>query len=811
MGIQEGFSFSQDGNYTGAGNAAGSGDFDFYVNVPEDGFYSFTSKGSGNATLSKSRLNYAEDAKAESEITVDWMKLCNMVLGKTNQNMIYLTAGINHLCLTGNEIVLDEMVFTKVSNITEETTIEAEDCQLSGQDTNDGYNYLPGSVAVPKISENSYASGGKVVEGFRGGKDNLLSLTIDVPEAGDYKLSVYYSNNEPAPVMKKQNGDNYVHPYNTDLVERYMQISVNGGTSQTVYFRNTLCWDTFRNTILDVKLQKGSNTITFTNDNSYKFSSVQDDFTPRLDKFVIAPSAIINPEEIEEAVTPIISEHPISAKYTQGNKPQALTVKASVSDNGTLSYQWYKNTKNSTEGATIINGAVSASYTPSTEETGIVYYYCKVTNTKGTSSKEINSAIADITVNAASVAPTLAPTNAPVQTGKPAPTNAPVQYTITYAKDSIRNAKISASIISKDEEFESGSKVAMSDQLKLIITPENGYAFAGIPEVIADNAIVGEVEAENGVYTFIIHTFKGNTNITVNAKTARIQYRVIISADAQKASRDNYVEPKLDVEAVCADSVARLILTPEKGYRIKSAIITKKNDTCTILGQEKGANGTYVISISNFTGNTEISNISVVADKLQVYEYGTDTSTNIGAANLSETSFDSKEEMTEITNAITNKDNINAIIDTKTNEELDANKQAEAIKEIGKAVKNNRDVEIFIEINEETNLEQSKENDAKKILEEDIKKDAEEKTGSRVTDLKIAMPLNILLFAKVHGVDNVKINLKDTNKKEMIIKMKVPSTIKKEAKNIIRSYYVIRFHGEKRILFLAYMTKRIIL
>lgn len=132
------------------------------------------------------------------------------------------------------------------------------------------------------------ASGGKTVEGYRGGGDNSLTLKVNAEEAGDYKLSVFYSNNEPAPVMKTQAGQNYVHPYNTDLVERYMQISVNNGTPQTVYFRNTLCWDTYKNTIVDVKLQKGANVIAFTNDNSYKFSQLQDDFAPRLDKFVIA-------------------------------------------------------------------------------------------------------------------------------------------------------------------------------------------------------------------------------------------------------------------------------------------------------------------------------------------------------------------------------------------------------------------------------------------------------------------------------------------------------------------------------------------
>lgn len=290
-GSHKGFSFSQEGSYTGAGKVTGSGEFDFYVTVPRDGFYSFSSKGNGAAVLSKQRVNYASDAKAESNVTLDWLKLQDVTLGTENAGMIYLTAGVNRLCLTGQNMVLDRLTFEEVTQATRGNSleIESENCQLSGNDTKDGYQYQRGSAAVPVVTSNPYASGGKVVEGFRGGKNNAVSFTVNVPEAGDYKCSVYYANNEPAPVMKTQSGSNYVHPYNTDLVERYMQISVNQGTPQTVYFKNTFCWDTFKNTVVDVKLQKGNNTITFTNDNSYKFSALQDDFAPRLDKFMIAP------------------------------------------------------------------------------------------------------------------------------------------------------------------------------------------------------------------------------------------------------------------------------------------------------------------------------------------------------------------------------------------------------------------------------------------------------------------------------------------------------------------------------------------
>ncbi len=292
VGTQEGYTLNREGTFTGSGSAKGSGEFEFYVNVPRDGYYTIASKGSGIAALSKSKLNYAQNARAESKVSLSWQNLLDITLGSTNAGMVYLTAGVNRLRLNGNNLILDQITFIETPEATKGNSIvkEAEDCKTEGTDTKDDYNYLLGSKAVPEVIETTNASGEKAVEGFRGGKDNSLTLDVTVTNAGNYKLSVVYANNEPAPVMKKQDGSNYVHPYNTDLVERYMQISVNGGAPQTVYFRNTLCWDVYKNVVVDVKLNAGKNTIVFTNDNSYKFSSVQDDFTPRMDKFEIAPA-----------------------------------------------------------------------------------------------------------------------------------------------------------------------------------------------------------------------------------------------------------------------------------------------------------------------------------------------------------------------------------------------------------------------------------------------------------------------------------------------------------------------------------------
>lgn len=75
-----------------------------------------------------------------------------------------------------------------------------------------------------------------------------------------------------------------------------------------------------------------------------------------------------------DAQVPSITKQPTGATYSLNGKARPLTVEASVSDGGVLSYQWFKDEKE-------ISGAVTSSYTPSTSEAGSSVYYVRVTNT----------------------------------------------------------------------------------------------------------------------------------------------------------------------------------------------------------------------------------------------------------------------------------------------------------------------------------------------------------------------------------------------------------------------------------------------
>ena len=112
--------------------------------------------------------------------------------------------------------------------------------------------------------------------------------------------------------------------------------------------------------------------------------------------------------------------------YTVNGSATPLTVTASRSDSGTLSYQWYSNDTNDTTTPTPV-GTDSNSYTPSITSAGTTYYYCVVTNTiadnsdGGTKTAATTSSIAKITVNAAVptvTGVTVSPGTASVQKGK---------------------------------------------------------------------------------------------------------------------------------------------------------------------------------------------------------------------------------------------------------------------------------------------------------------------------------------------------------------------------------------------------------
>lgn len=101
-------------------------------------------------------------------------------------------------------------------------------------------------------------------------------------------------------------------------------------------------------------------------------------------------SITVTYEEAVSCTKPTIATQPTGATYTKGATATALKVVASGDD---LTYQWYSNTSNSTNGATKINGATNSTYTPSTSTVGTKYYYCIVSSGSCSTTSNIVSVV----------------------------------------------------------------------------------------------------------------------------------------------------------------------------------------------------------------------------------------------------------------------------------------------------------------------------------------------------------------------------------------------------------------------------------
>lgn len=76
---------------------------------------------------------------------------------------------------------------------------------------------------------------------------------------------------------------------------------------------------------------------------------------------------------------PAINTQPQPATYCL-NPLTVTPLQVAATGTGTLTYQWYSNTANSTTNSTLIPGATSSSYVPQTGTAGTSYYYCVVTD-----------------------------------------------------------------------------------------------------------------------------------------------------------------------------------------------------------------------------------------------------------------------------------------------------------------------------------------------------------------------------------------------------------------------------------------------
>ncbi len=191
----------------------------FLAIAPYDGFYNMTTNVSANFKI--------DGASAYTD----------------GDSIIYLRKGLNYIDFESANAVACTIKVTDQKNYS--VNVSADEMTLSD-----------GATLVDSHIENISCNGGSA------------SFKVNAPKAGNYRMTISYSNND----------EGGVHSYNVDLIERFVTVQVNG-TTQNVWCRNTYSWDTVKTVTLNIPLNAGENTITFTNDGSVKFNN-RDSYAP---------------------------------------------------------------------------------------------------------------------------------------------------------------------------------------------------------------------------------------------------------------------------------------------------------------------------------------------------------------------------------------------------------------------------------------------------------------------------------------------------------------------------------------------------
>jgi hypothetical protein len=236
----------------------------FVVSVPSDGYYNLSLRyaagpytGAPADRSVRLRLNGADLTTVALPGTADWNTW------RTETSKVYLPAGISRVEYNAYAADDQDAVNLDYLDVAATTgTVTAYEAEAAG-------NTLAGTAVV---TTDTAASGGRYVGYVGAGAGNTLRFNnVTVAAAGRYRMVVGYANGEL--------GDGASN-YNSNIVDRYAEISVNGGAAKRAYFRNTLGWSNYRTTVVDVDLAAGANTITFGNASA--------GFAPNIDRIQIA-------------------------------------------------------------------------------------------------------------------------------------------------------------------------------------------------------------------------------------------------------------------------------------------------------------------------------------------------------------------------------------------------------------------------------------------------------------------------------------------------------------------------------------------
>ena len=221
------------------------------------------------------------------------------------------------------------------------------------------------------------------------------------------------------------------------------------------------------------------------------------------------------------AATPVITQAPAGADYYLDAVAAPLSVVATVSDGGTLSYAWYKNATNSNVGGELVSTAATCPIT--TTAISDAYYYVVVTNTNNLVNGNKTASV----------------------------TSAPVRVTVSKDPDitALENAKAildAAAAISVNQK-----DYATQDAVRNYIHTELSKLVSGVVLTVNDVAYTASIPGTSanptgtaGSYTYTVTITKNGKSMTTVQRTspvAAVWYDGVTDEQAAQIGKDKLI------------------------------------------------------------------------------------------------------------------------------------------------------------------------------------------------------------------------------------------------------------------------------
>lgn len=222
----------------------------FDVYAPADGYY-----------------EVAADADGRGELTVLGPHGEDAAFDLDDEQTLALHQGVNRIALSAagrGGLTVHDLTVTGDGGDEGFTRIAASEADLSG---------------TARLTDNTWASDGHVITGVGGGEGDTATLTVEADTAGPHLLLVHYANDE------RTGG----HAYNTNIISRYAEFTVNGEPVRTVPMRGTWSWNDFWSYPLIVELEAGVNTVEIGNPGLHTDIGDREGRAADFDHFAIAP------------------------------------------------------------------------------------------------------------------------------------------------------------------------------------------------------------------------------------------------------------------------------------------------------------------------------------------------------------------------------------------------------------------------------------------------------------------------------------------------------------------------------------------